>query len=176
MLTIAAGAAGLALSWKLTEFMTAVRVTIARGTPATIDVSLDGTVLATSLLVVAGAGVLFSLLPALETSRPDLVGALKDAPGSSGRARGTSRRILVAVQIAISMVLLAAGGLFLRSLQNARTLSPSEAAQRGYRQGAVVEEEPGGEERLVQPSDVKSPEAVAQEFEVASGMPQVPTR
>jgi predicted permease len=120
LLTIAAGAAGLALSWKLTEFMTAVQVTIARGTPARIDVSIDGKVLAISLLVVAGTGVLFSLLPALETSRPDLVAALKDTPGSSGRARGTSRRLLVAVQIAISMVLLAGGGLFLRSLQNAR--------------------------------------------------------
>jgi hypothetical protein len=58
-----------------------------------------------------------------------------------------------------------------RSLQNARTLSPDEAAQKGYRQGAVVEEQPGGEEQIVQPSDVKSPEAVAQEFAIASGMP-----
>src|SRR5207244_8216711 len=119
-LTIPTVVAGLAFSCKPSGFVSAARGTVGRGTPAAIDVSIDGKVLAISLLVVAGAGVLFSLLPALETSRPDLVAALKDAPGSSGRARGTSRRILVAVQIAISMVLLAGGGLFLRSLQNAR--------------------------------------------------------
>src|SRR5262245_8301753 len=95
VLTLVAGAIGLALSWKLTEFMTAVRVIVARGTPATVDVSLDGRVLASSLFVVAGAGLLFSLLPALETSRPDVVAALKDAPGASGRSRGVSRRLLV---------------------------------------------------------------------------------
>src|SRR5262249_39554254 len=69
-----------------------------------------------------GAGLLFSLLPALETSRPDLLAVLKDAPGSSARPRSVSRQILVAAQIAISMVLLAGGGLFLRSLQYARHL------------------------------------------------------
>ena len=58
-----------------------------------------------------------------------------------------------------------------RSLQGARTLSASEAAAKGYRQGAVVEEQPGGEDRIVQQSDVKSPEAVAQEFAIARGMP-----
>ena len=58
-----------------------------------------------------------------------------------------------------------------RALQGARTLSPAEAAARGYRQGAVVQEQPGGDDRIVQQSDVKSPEAIAQEFAVAQGMP-----
>jgi hypothetical protein len=58
-----------------------------------------------------------------------------------------------------------------RSLQGARTLSPAEAATKGFRQGTVVEEQPGGEDRVVQQSDVKSPEAVAQEFAIARGMP-----
>src|SRR5262249_41751243 len=40
VLTVAAGGIGLALSWKLTALMTAIRVTIARGTPASVDVSV----------------------------------------------------------------------------------------------------------------------------------------
>ena len=58
-----------------------------------------------------------------------------------------------------------------RGLQGARTLSPAEAVARGYRQGTVVQEAPGGEDRVVQQSDVKSPEAIAQEFAIAQGMP-----
>jgi len=133
VLAAAAGALGLLLSWKLTQFLTAIRVTIARGTPASIDVSLDGRVLAGSVFVIVAAGVLFSLVPALEASRTELVATLKDGQGSAPRGGGLSRRLLVSVQIAVSMVLLATGGLFLRSLQHARQIDL------GFDPGGVVE-------------------------------------
>jgi predicted permease len=120
VLAIAAGALGLVLSWKLTELMAAIRVTVARGVPASVDVSLDARVLAGSCLVIVVAGVLFGLMPALDASRTDLVTSLKDGPGSGPRSRNASRRMLVTLQVAVSMVLLAGGGLFLRSLQHAR--------------------------------------------------------
>ena len=59
----------------------------------------------------------------------------------------------------------------MRAMQGYRTLSPAEVAAHGYRQGTVVQEQPGGEDRIVQQSDVKSPEAIAQEFAVAREMP-----
>ena len=84
-----------------------------------------------------------------------------DANGYAARLQGLGVPLDVALRMAAGF----------RNLQGARTLSPAEAAAKGYRQGAVVEEQPGGEERIVQPSDVKSPQAVAQEFDIARGMP-----
>lgn len=67
--------------------------------------------------------LLFGLVPALRASRPDLVEALKDGPsvlGGTGRSR--LRSALVIVQVALSLVLLATAGLFLRSLGNASSI------------------------------------------------------
>ncbi len=122
VLAVAAGALGVALSWRLTRLLAAIKVTIARGAPASIDVSLDAHVLGGSCLVIVAAGVLFGLMPALDASRTDLITALKDAPGSGPRTRNPARRMLVTLQVAVSMVLLAGGGLFLRSLQHARQI------------------------------------------------------
>ena len=66
---------------------------------------------------------MFGLVPALRASRPDLVDALKDGQsvfGGTGRSR--LRNSLVVVQVALSLVLLATAGLFLRSLGNASSI------------------------------------------------------
>jgi len=84
-----------------------------------------------------------------------------DASAYAARLQGLGVPLDVALRMAAGF----------RNLQGARTLSPPEAAAKGFRQGTVVEEQPGGEDRIVQQSDVKSPEAVAQEFAIARGMP-----
>ncbi|MEX2177298.1 MAG: ABC transporter permease [Gemmatimonadaceae bacterium] len=65
-------------------------------------------------------GVLFGLFPALHSTRPDLVTALRNNSGklSGGRAAARFRSSLVTAQIALSMTLLIFGGLFIRSLAN----------------------------------------------------------
>jgi hypothetical protein len=62
------------------------------------------------LLASALIGIAFGLAPALKSSRPDLVSALKDA-GATEIDRGgfTLRNALVAVQVSVSIVLLVAG-------------------------------------------------------------------
>jgi predicted permease len=89
-----------------------------------ISPNVDTRVLLFSLAAAAVAAVLFGLLPALQTSRPDLVGALKEQAGSIAGGRGRLRRTLVVVQVALSLLLLTGSGLFLRSLRNLRTLDP----------------------------------------------------
>lgn len=64
------------------------------------------------------SGLIFGLLPALRASRPDLIPALKNEAESGGRS-GRLRRGFVAAQVALSLLLAVAAGLFLRSLGEA---------------------------------------------------------
>ena len=65
-------------------------------------------------------GLLFGLAPALNSTRPDLVTELRNNSGrlSGGRAAAKFRTTLVTAQIALSMTLLIAAGLFIKSLRN----------------------------------------------------------
>jgi predicted permease len=65
-------------------------------------------------------GLLFGLFPALHSTKPDLVSAIKAQAGqpSGARAAARFRTSLVTVQIALSMALLMAAGLFVKSLVN----------------------------------------------------------
>ncbi len=65
------------------------------------------------------AGIVFGLAPALRATRPDLVAGLKETTShlSSHRRRRTLNQLLVAAQLAASLVLLIAAGLFVRSFQ-----------------------------------------------------------
>ena len=67
-----------------------------------------------------GTGILFGLYPALHTTRPDLMTVLKAASGqpSGARAAARFRNVLVTAQIGLSMTLLVAAGLFIKSLAN----------------------------------------------------------
>jgi predicted permease len=87
---------------------------------------LDLRVLGFTLLLSVISGLLFGLAPALQASKPDLVLTLKgDILGKTRRAFSLNlRKVLVVVQIALSLVSLISAGLFVRSLRNAQTVSP----------------------------------------------------
>jgi len=82
------------------------------------SISPDWRVLLFTLSVAAGTGVLFGLVPALRASRPNLVPALKDgSQEETGRRRRVELRdALVVAQVAVSVVLVVAGSLMVRSL------------------------------------------------------------
>jgi predicted permease len=65
-------------------------------------------------------GLLFGLFPALHSTKPDLVSAIKAQAGQPSGARSAARfrTSLVTAQIALSMALLVAAGLFVKSLVN----------------------------------------------------------
>lgn len=89
--------------------------------PIGADVEMNGRITVFAIGVAAATALLFGLVPALRSSRPDLVPVLKDVP-SGGRSRSRLQSALVAAQIALSLVSLACAGLFLRSLQRARSV------------------------------------------------------
>jgi predicted permease len=81
-------------------------------------------VLAFTLIVAIATGVIFSLLPALQSSKPDVIPALKDEVSMSGFRRSRLRNSLVVVQVALSLVLLVCAGLIVRGLQAAQRMHP----------------------------------------------------
>ncbi|MDQ3997796.1 MAG: ABC transporter permease, partial [Gemmatimonadota bacterium] len=77
---------------------------------------VDQRVLAFTMLVALSAGVLAGLVPAVQTSRPELTSALKAGSREGGATRSRTRTGLLVMQAALSVVLLVGTGLFVRSL------------------------------------------------------------
>ena len=131
LLATLGGAAGLLLAWWATRSLSAA--TPPQGSlPITPQFSIDTRVLLFTLGLSLIAGVVFGLAPALRASRPALIPALKDdAAAFFERTRTFGlRNLLVVVQVALSVVLLIAAGLFLRSLQRAQTIDPGFDAEK----------------------------------------------
>jgi predicted permease len=143
LLALLAGACGLIVAVWLRDFLVNFKLWT-ESIPATMDLSLDVRVLAFTLLLSILTGILFGLAPALNASRLDLVGALKDEISAIGRgaSRLPLRKILVVAQVALSLVLLIGAGLLVRSLQKLLAVDP------GFRPANVllmsVDLEPSG--------------------------------
>jgi len=108
---------GVALAWKAGH----VLLMMAYNNPevAVMNVSPNLRVLAFTLAVTVLTALLFGMTPALRATRLDLNGSLKQGRGMAApAARVSLARGLIVAQIAISLVLLAAASLFLRSLIN----------------------------------------------------------
>ena len=87
------------------------------------DFDLDAGVLGVTLLLTLLAGIVSGLAPALMAVRTDLNLALKTGGrGASGELRAWFRSLLVIGQVALSLILLVSGGLFIRSLDRARQI------------------------------------------------------
>ena len=123
LLSLIGGAAGLMVSLWTADFIPQIFL---ESEANTLDQSLDWRLLTFTLTVSIVTGVIFGLVPALQTSHPELLSSLKDEhSGSSLRlTRFGLRGILVSAQVALSLLLLISAGLFLRSLRNAVTFDP----------------------------------------------------
>lgn len=94
----------------------AIRAFVPANTSRFQEITVNGWVLAFAVAIAVGAGVLAGLWPALKLARTDVRGALHAS--SRGTTSGTrARRWLVGAQVALTLVLLSASGLILRSLQ-----------------------------------------------------------
>jgi macrolide transport system ATP-binding/permease protein len=96
----------------------------------TLHAELNWHVLVVTLALSLLCGVLFGLAPAMQATRPALMPMLKDRSISHARARLSDRisrlgltQVLVVAQIAISLLLLVAAGLFVRTLSNLQSIS-----------------------------------------------------
>jgi putative ABC transport system permease protein len=114
MLALIGGAAGLLFA-RLT--LGAVIRLGSQAVPRLGEAAIDLRVLGFALLVSMATGILFSLGPAISLSRANLASVIKDggAAVSPGASRITVRRLLMAGELAVTLVLLAAAGLMVRS-------------------------------------------------------------
>ncbi len=123
VLALAGGAAGLALAMWMDGALVAFLPT--GNSAITISTTPDLRILLFSLAVSLLTGVIFGLVPALQSTRPQLAQTLKDQVGSiAGGSSVGLRKALVAAQVTLSLLLLIGAGLFIRSLKNLKDLDP----------------------------------------------------
>jgi predicted permease len=123
LLSAAGGLAGLGLAvWMDRTLIGFLPLGV---TPLTVSSTPDWRVLGFTFAVAVLTGLIFGLAPALQATRPELAGTLKDQAGSvvGGTAVGL-RKSLVVAQVSLSLLLLIGAGLFIQSLRNLRDLNP----------------------------------------------------
>jgi predicted permease len=127
VLALAGAAAGLALAgWTLRALVRLLPPEV----PRVAEIGVDGRVFAFTTVLALATGIAFGLVPALRASRPDLRAAL-----ASGGRTGTGERrrlseVLVVVQVALAVVLVASAGLLLKSFWRLRGESIGFRAER----------------------------------------------
>ncbi len=125
LLFAAGGALGALFAEGATRLLS--RVPLPTDVPLSVDPSPDARVLVVTIVVALATGIVFGLAPALQGSRGGVAAALRGDSAGSGRSRSRLRGALVAGQIAASLVLLTASGLFVRALARGQHVDP------GYR-------------------------------------------
>jgi predicted permease len=101
--------------------------------PAALDLSPDWRILGFTATVAVFTGLLFGLAPAWRATREAPQSALQQGSRMVGRATGRLGKGLIVAQVALSVVLLAGAGLFIRTLEKLRAVQP------GFRIGGVLE-------------------------------------
>jgi putative ABC transport system permease protein len=123
------GAAGLAAAVWLQRALSQVPLP---PTNAVLDLRFDLRMVAFSVVAALGTGLLFGWLPSRRSTRTGVAAALRDAgrSQSSGRGAALLRGSLVAVQVALSVVLVVATALLARSFVNAERVDPGVDVER----------------------------------------------
>ena len=91
--------------------------------PDFVELGIDGQLLVWTFAVCSFVALLFSLLPALRSTNPDLRSALQSSDRRSGGGRGLAASALVVAEVAFAVVLLIGAGLMIRSFETLRSTS-----------------------------------------------------
>jgi predicted permease len=124
VLALIAGAVGLAFAVVAVDALQLLQPQTE--VPLDINIGIDARVLGFTLLVALSTGVLFGLVPALQVLRNGQAQTLRDQgiTLSQSKAKATLQGAFVVAQVALSLVLLVAAGLFVRSLSRTLAIDP----------------------------------------------------
>jgi putative ABC transport system permease protein len=128
LLALGGGAAGIALAFWIGRTLLAFLNT-GRATGYALHLDPDARVLAFSIVLSFATAILFGWAPAWQATRPDLLPALQQESGASV-SRVLLRRSLVAIQIALSLVIVFGAGLLTRTLRTLATVDLGFQADR----------------------------------------------
>ena len=141
LLAALGGVAGVAVAWAGAHALSTVDPDLmvprgndtlnALGAVTFSGVHVDWTALTFSLSITLFVGLVFGLVPALQATGASLSNEIKAMPGDSdARQRGAGgRRMLVVVEVALAMILLAGSGLLIRSLGKLMAIDPGFRAE-----------------------------------------------
>ncbi|HKP88122.1 MAG TPA: ABC transporter permease [Blastocatellia bacterium] len=121
VLAVVGGGLGLLIALWGTDALVAA---IPDELPRAEGVSVDGQVLGFTLAVSLATGIIFGLVPALQSSKLNLHETLKEAGRGSTSPRHFARSLLVVVEVALALVLLIGAGLMIRSVIGLTNIPP----------------------------------------------------
>jgi putative ABC transport system permease protein len=123
LLSAIGGAAGLLFGVWLTRLLISISPA---NTPRFDEIKPDARVFAFTLALTVFTGIIFGLAPALQASRVNLSGGLKESgrTGSGGAQSKRLRSLMMVVEIAMSFMLLVGAGLLIKSFMRLRDVSP----------------------------------------------------
>lgn len=126
LLSIAGGALGLLLALWVSDLMEGF-IPVLEYNFIPDFFALDSRALMFTLVVSLATGLVFGLAPAWQSSNPDVIPVLKGDPEAAQRGKRRAfglRNSLVVAQVALSLVVLVCGGLFIKSFRKAQTMDP----------------------------------------------------
>ena len=122
VLFVLGGGAGILIAFGATRALAGLNPPV--GMPINFVFQPDLLVLAAALIVTLVTGIVFGLVPALQSTRLDLAHAVREEEPTGRTSRAKLRSLFVTVQVAGSVLLLVVGGLFVRALGRAGDLDP----------------------------------------------------
>ena len=126
LLSVLGGGLGLLLALWVTDLMEGF-VPVLEYTILKDFFALDSRALVFTAVVSLATGLIFGLAPAWHSSNPQVVPVLKGLPETQRRGRFrrfSLRNSLVVAQVALSLMVLVCGGLFIKSFRQAQTMDP----------------------------------------------------
>src|SRR5262249_39165400 len=124
MVALVGAALGIAFAY---SFLQWIKANIPGGMPFWMNFTVDGQVLVFTTAVAVLTGLVFGIVPAIQSARPNLTETLRDAGArgsSAGRGRQRLRSSLVVGEVALSLVLLVGAALLIRSFMDLSRVDP----------------------------------------------------
>jgi predicted permease len=126
LLSLLGGALGLLLAFWVSDLMEGF-IPVLEYNFVKDFFALDSRALVFTLIISLATGLVFGLAPAWQSSNPNVVPVLKGDPEAAQRGKRRAfglRNVLVVAQVALSLVVLVCGGLFIKSFRKAQTMDP----------------------------------------------------
>jgi predicted permease len=152
LLSLAGGALGIALAYAAVQWLVHARADL----PRADAIHIDGTAALFAMGCIVICGLIAGVLPALSTSDKEILRVLQESSRSagSGRSRAHLRRLLLTAEVSLTVILLIAAGLLVKSYSAMRTSDL----------GCVTRDVLTM--HLAQPKGVKSPQQIAAFYDV----------